>query len=168
MAIVTLAVRAGDLPATEGSGFLVPPVDGRAVKASTYSFAKWDWVREAGAGDDLLLLRCSIGRHHEERMLQRTDDELVRLAVDDLRDAIGLDSRPVDAHVKRWGGALPQYTVGHVERVRSIRAAVAARSGLAVCGAAYDGLGLPACIASAERAATQVLDALATQGRMGP
>jgi oxygen-dependent protoporphyrinogen oxidase len=168
MAIVTLAFRAGDLPTTQGSGFLVPPVDGRAVKASTYSFAKWDWVRDAGAGDDLLLLRGSIGRHREEQMLQRTDDELARLAVHDLRDAIGLVARPVDAHVRRWGGALPQYAVGHVDRVRSIRAAVAARPGIAVCGAAYDGLGLPACIASAERAAAQVLDGLAAQGRMTP
>jgi oxygen-dependent protoporphyrinogen oxidase len=168
MAIVTLAFRARDFPDTPGSGFLVPPVDKRSVKAATFSFAKWDWVRDAGAGDDLLLLRCSIGRHREEQMLQRTDDELARLAVDDLRDAIGLVALPVDAHVRRWGGALPQYAVGHVDRVRSIRAAVAARPGIAVCGAAYDGLGLPACIASAERAAAQVLDGLAAQGRMTP
>lgn len=170
VAIVTLAFRARDLPATEGSGFLVPPVDGRTVKASTYSFAKWDWVRDAGSKDDdaVLLMRCSIGRHREEETLQRTDDELVRLAVDDLRDAVGVTARPVDAHVRRWGGALPQYSVGHVERVRSIRATVATQVGLAVCGAAYDGLGLPACIASAELAATQVLAALAAQGRMDP
>lgn len=170
MAIVTLAFRAQDLPATEGSGFLVPPVDGRTVKASTYSFAKWDWIRDAGSQDHdaVLLMRCSIGRHREEETLQRTDDELVRLAVDDLREAIGVTARPVDAHVRRWGGALPQYSVGHVERVRSIRAAVATQAGLAVCGAAYDGLGLPACIASAELAATQVLAALAAQGRMDP
>ncbi len=168
MAVVTLAVRARDLPATDGSGFLVPPVDGRAVKAATYSFAKWDWVRDAGAADDLLLLRCSLGRHREEQTLQRTDEELVGLALGDLRDAVGLVAGPVDAHVRRWGGALPQYAVGHVGRVDSIRAAVAALPGLAVCGAAYDGLGLPACIASAERAAAQVLDALAARGRMGP
>jgi protoporphyrinogen/coproporphyrinogen III oxidase len=164
MAIVTLAFRARDLPATEGSGFLVPPVDGRTVKASTYSFAKWDWVRAAGAADDLLLMRCSIGRHREEETLQRTDEEIVQLALEDLADAIGLCVRPVDAHVQRWGGALPQYAVGHVERVRHIRAAVAAEATLAVCGAAYDGLGLPACIASAQLAVTQVLDALATRG----
>ena len=72
--------------------------------------------------------------------------------------------RPVDAHVQRWGGALPQYAVGHLDRVARIRAAVAAVPGLAVCGAAYDGVGIPACIASAELAATQVLAALAPQG----
>ena len=164
MAIVTLAFRACDLPVTEGSGFLVPPVDGRTVKASTYSFAKWDWVREAGAAEDgVQLMRCSIGRHREEVTLQRTDAELVELALDDLADAIGLSARPVDAHVQRWGGALPQYAVGHLERVRSIRRSVAER-GLAVCGAAYDGLGLPACIASGQLAATRVLSTLAPRG----
>ena len=66
--------------------------------------------------------------------------------------------------MQRWGGALPQYAVGHLDRVRNIRASVAAVPGLAVCGAAYDGLGVPACVASAELAATQVLEALALQG----
>ena len=70
--------------------------------------------------------------------------------------------------MQRWGGALPQYAVGHVDRVRRIRDAVAAVPGLAVCGAAYDGLGLPACIASAERAATQVVAALRQRETMGP
>ena len=67
---------------------------------------------------------------------------------------------PVDRHVQRWGGGLPQYAVGHLDRVRRVRAAVAEVPGLAVCGAAYDGLGIPACIASAELAARQVLDQL--------
>jgi oxygen-dependent protoporphyrinogen oxidase len=162
MAIVTLAFRARDLPETTGSGFLVPPVDGRAIKAATFSFAKWEWVRSAGEG--VLVLRCSVGRHREEQVLQRPDDELVRIALDDLADAIGLAVRPVDSHVQRWGGALPQYAVGHLDRVARIRAAVASVPGLAVCGAAYDGVGVPACVASGEGAATQVLEALSKRG----
>jgi oxygen-dependent protoporphyrinogen oxidase len=168
MAVVTLAFRARDFPPTEGSGFLVPPVDKRTVKASTYSFAKWDWVRQAGADDDVLVMRCSVGRHREAEALQRTDEEVVQLALEDLADAIGLSVRPVDAQVQRWGGALPQYAVGHLERVRHIRTSVAAEPGLAVCGAAYDGLGLPACIASAQLAATRVLEDLGAAGRMRP
>ena len=168
MAVVTMAFRARDLPATTGSGFLVPPVDGRQVKAATYSFAKWDWVREAGTGvrgEDLLLLRCSIGRHREEQVLQVDDAELVDLALCDLADAIGMCVRPVDQHVQRWGGGLPQYAVGHLDRVRNVRSSVAAQPGLAVCGAAYDGLGIPACIGSAELAATQVLASLPVRGQ---
>ena len=170
MAIVTLAFRARDLPVTEGSGFLVPPVDRRVVKAATFSFAKWDWVRAAGRGgsaagadEDLLVMRCSIGRHREESTLQREDDELVELALADLAAAIGLSGRPVDRHVQRWGGALPQYAVGHLDRVETVRRAVGEHRGLAVCGAAYDGVGIPACIASAKLAVDQVLDALAAQ-----
>jgi oxygen-dependent protoporphyrinogen oxidase len=159
MAVVTLAFPADRFPEVEGSGFLVPPVDGRAVKAATYSFAKWPWVR-AAAGD-LVVMRTSIGRHREEHTLQVPDEELVARSLTDLRDAAGLDVPPVDTHVQRWGGGLPQYAVGHLDRVRRIRAAVAEVPGLAVCGAAYDGLGIPACIASAERAARQVLDRLA-------
>ncbi|MGN6131598.1 MAG: protoporphyrinogen oxidase [Nocardioidaceae bacterium] len=171
MAIVTLAVARREFPEVAGSGFLVPPVDERRVKAATYSFAKWDWVREAGeglgpGGDDLLVLRCSLGRHREEEALQVPDEELVKLAREDLCDAIGLCVRPVDWHVQRWGGALPQYAVGHAERMRRVRASVAKVPGLAVCGATYDGLGIPACIASAERAVDQisaVLDAVAQE-----
>ena len=168
MAVVTVAFRAREFPPTQGSGFLVPPVDGRQVKAATFSFAKWGWVREAGVGaadgEDVLVMRASIGRHREEQVLQVDDEALVQLALEDLCDAIGLSVRPLDWHVQRWGGGLPQYAVGHPDRVRLIRSSVAKVPGLAVCGAAYDGLGIPACIASAEQAATQVLDALPPLG----
>jgi oxygen-dependent protoporphyrinogen oxidase len=158
VAIVTMAFRERDFPEVTGSGFLVPPVDHRAIKAATYSFAKWAWVRDAGAG--LLLMRCSLGRHREEHELQRADEELVELALGDLADAVGLSVRPVDWHVQRWGGGLPQYAVGHVDRVATIRADVARLPGVAVCGAAYDGIGIPACIASGRRAAAEALAAL--------
>ena len=168
MAVVTLAFRAVDMPAVEGSGFLVPPVEGRHAKAATWSFAKWGWVREEGRrAGDVVLLRASVGRHRDEQELQVTDEELVARVLADLGDAVGLDAQPVDAVVTRWGGGLPQYAVGHLDRVRSIREHVGRLPGLAVCGAAYDGLGIPACIASAELAAHQVIDALPTTGGIG-
>lgn len=166
MAIVTLAIPAQAFPDVPGSGFLVPPVDGRAVKAATFSFAKWDWVRRAGTSspDPVLVLRCSLGRHREEQTLQRSDDELVEMALHDLADAIGLSVLPVDAHVQRWGGALPQYAVGHLDRVATVRHELERLPGLAVCGSAYDGVGIPACIASAHLAAAKVAGDLATMG----
>ena len=154
MAVITLAVPALDVG--DSSGFLVPAVDGRRIKASTYSFNKWAWVGEAS---DLRLLRASIGRHREEASLQASDDDLVAHVVADLSLATGQQVRPVDAHVQRWGGALPQYAVGHVDRVARIRAAVDAVPGLAVCGAAYDGVGIPAVIGSARRAAASLREA---------
>jgi oxygen-dependent protoporphyrinogen oxidase len=160
MAVVTLAFREADLPAVPGSGFLVPPVDGRTIKAATFSFAKWDWVRAAGAtSGGLLLMRTSVGRHREESVLQVPDEELVAASLADLADATGLAARPVDSRVQRWGGGLPQYAVGHLDRVARIREAVAAVPGLAVCGAAYDGVGIPAVIASARRAAATLTQA---------
>ncbi|MEZ0578211.1 NAD(P)/FAD-dependent oxidoreductase [Nocardioides sp. MH1] len=154
-ALVTLAFEAtADVRASidvGASGFLVPPVDGRAIKAATFSFAKWDWVRAAGG--DLLVLRTSLGRFGEEQTLQVPDDELVRASLADLAEATGLTARPVDAVVQRWGGGLPQYAVGHLDRVARIRADVATVPGLAVCGAAYDGVGIAACIGSGHAAA---------------
>jgi oxygen-dependent protoporphyrinogen oxidase len=145
------------------SGFLVPPVDGRAVKAATFSFAKWDWVRAAGAdpvAGDLLIFRTSLGRYGDEQTLQVADEDLVRASLADLEAATGLTAAPVDALVQRWGGGLPQYAVGHLDRVALIRAAVAVVPGLAVCGAAYDGVGIAACIASGHRAAADVRSSL--------
>jgi len=153
VAIVTHAFRAddlGELSGTTGSGFLVPPVEGRAIKAATYSFAKWAWVRDAGAG--LLLLRTSVGRHREEATLQQPDEALVAESVAELAALADVAAPPVASHVQRWGGALPQYAVGHLDRVARIRADVASVPGLAVCGAAYDGVGIPAVIGSARRA----------------
>ena len=156
MAVVTLAFEASEVTSTSStsgvSGFLVPPIEGRSIKASTFSFAKWGWVGEAGAAEGLVHLRTSLGRHREEAVLQRTDDELVAVSLSELAEATGLRAVPVDAHVQRWGGGLPQYAVGHLDRVARIRAAVAEVAGLAVCGAAYDGVGIPAVIASARRA----------------
>ncbi len=157
VAVVTLAFRAQDLPDAlfVRSGFLVPPVESRTIKASTFSFAKWAWVRELDP--DVVVLRTSLGRHREEATLQASDEGLVRVSLADLATMAGITARPVDSHVQRWGGALPQYAVGHLDRVARIRAAVAELSGLALCGAAYDGIGIPACIASAHLAVASLL-----------
>ena len=87
-------------------------------------------------------------------------DEIISFrVVGDLTVATGQQITPVDAHVQRWGGALPQYAVGHLDRVARIRAAVDAVPGLEVCGAAYDGVGIPAVVGSARRAAAALLAA---------
>jgi oxygen-dependent protoporphyrinogen oxidase len=156
MAVVALAfpsVAFAERPV--GSGFLVPPVDGRTVKAVTFSSTKWGWYADAAPGT--VVVRASLGRVGEEAVLQREDAELVDLALADLTDALGVTDPPLDARVTRWGGGLPQYAVGHLDRVARVRAAVAGQPGLAVCGATYDGVGIAACIATADRAAHEVL-----------
>ncbi|MFY9933034.1 MAG: protoporphyrinogen oxidase [Streptosporangiaceae bacterium] len=172
MAIVTLAYPRSAFPApglaAQGrSGYLVPAVDGRAVKAVTFSTVKWPHLAselQAGA-EPLEIVRCSVGRIGEEALLQRAEDELAGLAAAELAEATGVRGSPAATRVTRWGGALPQYTVGHLERVAGIRAAVGAQPGLAVCGAAYDGVGIPACVATARAAATQTMTFLAGQAQ---
>ncbi|HEY2505964.1 MAG TPA: protoporphyrinogen oxidase [Streptosporangiaceae bacterium] len=166
MAIVTLAYAAPAFgaPPTR-SGFLVPAVDGRAVKAVTFSTVKWPHLRRAAS--DPHVVRCSVGRFGEDGLLQRDDRELAALAVADLAAATGVAGQPVDIRVTRWGGGLPQYTVGHLERVARIRASLAGQPGLAICGAAYDGVGVPACIATAKLAVAQVLSYLGSQDAAG-
>jgi oxygen-dependent protoporphyrinogen oxidase len=166
MAIVSIALPRHGLPQLSGSGFLVPPVEDRAVKASTFSTNKWRWV--ADAAPDLFILRASLGRVGEEAVLQRSDEDLKRLVLGDLADALGGQLPiPVESHVQRWGGALPQYAVGHVDRVARIRAAVAQVPALALAGAAYEGVGIPACIASGRAAADAVLTHLRSGQGLG-
>jgi len=170
MAIVTLAYPRSAFPgaglaAPGWSGYLVPAVDGRAVKAVTFSTVKWPHLAAASApgAEPLEIVRCSVGRIGEEALLQRADEDLAALAAAELAQATGVRGRPAASRVTRWGGALPQYTVGHLDRVAAIRAAVAARPGLAICGAAYDGVGIPACIATAREAVSQVTAFLAAK-----
>jgi protoporphyrinogen/coproporphyrinogen III oxidase len=165
MAIVTLAYPRSAFPgpglaALGWSGYLVPAVDGRAVKAVTFSTVKWPHLADAEAVE---IVRCSVGRAGEEALLQRADDELASLAAAELAAATGVRGTPAATRVTRWGGALPQYSVGHLDRVARIRAAVASQPGLAVAGAAYDGVGIPACIATARAAASQVSAFLAAR-----
>jgi protoporphyrinogen/coproporphyrinogen III oxidase len=175
MAIVTLAYPRSAFPgafsgpfsgrglaALGWSGYLVPAVDGRGVKAVTFSSVKWPHLAEATApgAEPLEIVRCSVGRIGEEALLQRADEELAALAAVELAAATGVHGAPVAHRITRWGGALPQYTVGHLDRVARIRAAVATQSGLAVCGAAYEGVGIPACVATARAAANQVTEFL--------
>lgn len=163
MAIVTTVWRRTDIGPAPGSGYLVPAATRprRAVKAVTFASAKWPHL----AGGDTAVVRCSIGRYGDTTDLQRDDDELVALAVAELTGHAGFRGHPPAARVTRWGGGLPQYTVGHRAKVARIRAAVAAQPGLAVCGAAYDGVGVPACIRTGRQAARDVLDALGAQPR---
>jgi oxygen-dependent protoporphyrinogen oxidase len=156
--IVTFAfdrLPTGSLPA--GSGILIPSVEGLSSKAMTFSSQKWPGV---GAESGISLLRASLGRAGEQWALQRTDEELVAVVRAELATVAGLKTTPLATHVQRWGGGLPQYAVGQLDRAARIRAAVARVPGLAVCGASYDGVGIPACIGSGQLAADRVLGSL--------
>jgi oxygen-dependent protoporphyrinogen oxidase len=147
VAIVTLVLD-GATPG-RGSGYLVPAVDGLTTKAVTFTSRKW-------AHGGPAVVRASVGRQGDEVELQREDGELVAVVLRELEQVVGPLPRLVDSRVSRWGGGLPQYAVGHLDRIRRIRSALPA--GLAVAGAAYGGIGVPAVIRSGTEAAERLLD----------
>ena len=168
VAVVTLLYREEDLPGgdlPEGSGYLVPPSAGRSVKAATFAAHKWGWIDDQTAPRGLVPVRCSLGHAGDVEVLQRDDAELTRLATDDLAFVNRLGrARPVASSVTRWGGGLPRYRPGHVARAELIVDAVQQVPGLTVCGATYDGVGIPACIARADASATWVSQHLSSNG----
>jgi oxygen-dependent protoporphyrinogen oxidase len=152
VALVTAVLPETALP--EYSGFLVPAAARVHIKAVTFLDRKWPHLRRPGQ----TLARLSLGRFREENVLQRPDGELVETALRDLADIVGTPRRAVESAVHRWGGALPQYAPGHPGRVSAARAALP--PGLALAGAAYDGVGVPACVRSGRTAAEAVVAAV--------
>jgi oxygen-dependent protoporphyrinogen oxidase len=170
MVVVALAYRAADVPAAlQGTGFLVPPSEQRSVKGVTYSSAKWSWMAtmaRSRASDGLILIRASLGRLGEEMLLQRDDADLVAMAHRDVAEALRIGGAPVASRVTRWPHALPQYSVGHTDRIDRIRSRVSDVPGLELAGAAFDGVGVAAVIGSGRTAAANVLQYLAERAQL--
>jgi protoporphyrinogen/coproporphyrinogen III oxidase len=144
-------------PLPDLSGFLVPPAEGTLVKGVTFVTRKWP---RPDAGP--VIIRVSLGRAGEEAELQHDDAVLAARAHAELGMLLGAPLPPPAAGwVQRWGGGLPQYAPGHVERVAAVRAGLP--PGLAVAGAGFDGVGIPACVASGESAAESILKHLEDQ-----
>ncbi len=152
VALVTLALPAGTvLP--ELSGFLVPAGQGLAVKAVTFLSTKWT------SRGETVVIRASLGRRGEESTLQQTDEDLIAVVRRELPRLIGRSvPEPLAARVNRWGGGLPQYGVGHPDRVAAARSALPPT--VALAGAAHDGVGIAACVRSGQAAAAGVWAAL--------
>jgi protoporphyrinogen/coproporphyrinogen III oxidase len=157
--VVALAYRAADAAALpETSGTLVAADEPLAVKGVTHSSRKWAHLAPE-ATDGLVRLRVSLGRFGEAASLQVDDAEVARRVRADLAVLSGITADPVAVHVQRWGGGLPQYAVGHLDRVRAIEDGLPSR--LAVVGAALHGVGVPACVGTARAAAERLAASLA-------
>jgi oxygen-dependent protoporphyrinogen oxidase len=153
-AIVTLAVRTSDLPhGLPGFGFVVPAVERRDLLACTFSSRKW-----AGrAPEGFELLRAFVGGVRRPEMVDRDDAALVSAVRADLARWIGLGGEPVWTRVDRWRRAMPQYELGHAERLATVDARMAAFPGLRLAGNAYRGIGIPDSVHSGEVAADALL-----------
>jgi oxygen-dependent protoporphyrinogen oxidase len=155
VAVVTLVYPPG-AGEVEGSGMLVPKVEDRLVKAATWVSSKWP----ERVPDDRLVIRASVGRRGEDAPLRLDDRDLCGAVHEELREALGLTARPTAARVTRWERALPQYELGHRDRLRRIADGTAHLPGLVLTGAAYEGVGIAACVRQADHAARDVLRAL--------
>ena len=149
--VVALAVPA-DTPFPQTSGVLAASGEPLHAKAITLSSRKW------GARGDTQLLRLSLGRFGDDLASRATDGELLAWAVEDLADVFGLTVDPVDARIRRWIDAMPQYGPGHADVVAEVRAGLPPT--LAVAGSYLDGIGVPACVGAAGRAAERVIRAV--------
>ena len=156
-------VLPGRLALPPGTGALVPASAGRLIKAITYISQKWGHVLDGWDGEPVTVLRASVGRYGDEKALHLDDESLVAAVLEELRTLLPLPEgwpTPSGVRVNRWGGSLPQYAPGHLDRVAAARVALSGEPTLALAGAGYDGVGIPACIRSGQRAADQVLAAL--------
>ncbi|MBV8159671.1 MAG: protoporphyrinogen oxidase [Acidimicrobiia bacterium] len=154
VAVATLAYQRADVAhPLDGSGFLVPGVDGRLLTACTWFSSKWPDVRPRG----LVLLRCSAGRDGDERVGQLDDAELVARLHAEAAEALGLRTPPVESVVTRWPDAFPQYDVGHLGRVEAAERALARDlPGVHLVGASYRGVGIASCVRQAAQAAERI------------
>lgn len=134
-------------------GYLVPRVEHRPVKAITWLSSKW----EGRAPEGHFLARAFIGRAGQQEALQHSDDELIEVVRQELREVSGISGDPVVQRVYRLNEVMPQYTVGHPQRVARIEAAVERVPGLGIAGNMLRGVGIPDCIASGEAAADRLL-----------
>jgi oxygen-dependent protoporphyrinogen oxidase len=136
-----------------GHGYVIPRVENRPALACTFVSSKWGHRAPEGKS----LVRAFIGRAGQEGIADLDDAALVDLARDELRKTLDIEVEPEFSLVTRWPQGMPQYTLGHLDRVAAIDRAIESVCGLEVAGNAYRGVGIPDCIASGEAAAERVV-----------
>ncbi len=163
--IVLAAYRRDQLPGLpRGFGFVVPEIERRRILSCSFASEKFP----GRAPTDEVLLRVFVGGACHADLGRLPDDELRKLVRAELAELLGAMGEPRLWRVRRWEGAMPQYHLGHTERVRRIRQALARWPGLFLAGNAYEGVGVPQCIHSGEQAAEAVVTALAAGGPGSP
>jgi oxygen-dependent protoporphyrinogen oxidase len=157
-AIVSLAYHRDQIAhPIDGFGFVVPQIEHRRIIAGSFASQKFP----GRAPDDSVLIRVFIGGALQPELLDLPDGELRRIAIDELQELLHTTGQPIFTDIARWPRSMPQYHVGHLDRVARIEKLAAPYRGLALAGNAYHGVGIPQCIASGESAAERVVTLLA-------
>ncbi len=142
--------------ALDGFGFVVPQIERRRIIAA--SFASLKFPERAPTGD--VLIRVFIGGALQPELLDEADADLRRIAMEELASLLHTVGEPLFADIARWPRSMPQYHVGHLDRIARIERLVARHRGLALAGNAYRGVGIPQCIASGRAAAERIVSGL--------
>jgi oxygen-dependent protoporphyrinogen oxidase len=142
----------------DGTGFLVPPEEGLLLVGCSWLPAKWRHL----ADPSTVLIRGMVGRYGDQRFVAMDDEELVAQVHGELVRTMGMSAPPADAHVQRWPRAMPQYTIGHQDRLEQLDRGLGRLPGIHVTGAAFRGVGLASCVGQAERTAQDLLARLAS------
>jgi oxygen-dependent protoporphyrinogen oxidase len=135
-----------------GFGIVVPNIEHRRIIAASFASQKFP----GRAPDEAALIRVFMGGALQPELLQLDDTELRQVALQELSELLGITSEPILTDIARWTRSMPQYHVGHLDRVARIERLTARHPTLALAGNAYHGVGIPQCIASAESATERI------------
>ncbi|MFB3162854.1 protoporphyrinogen oxidase [Neobacillus sp. 179-J 1A1 HS] len=141
----------------DGTGFVVSRNGDYSITACTWTHKKWAHSTPKGK----VLLRCYVGRAGDETIVDLSDDRIIQIVLDDLSRTMDIGIQPEFAVVSRWKDSMPQYTVGHKQRLETIRKHIKSElPGVFLASASYGGVGLPDCIDQGEEAVKGVLEYL--------
>lgn len=153
-ATVSIAFRKSDIKhPLKGFGFVVPKIEKRKIMAATWTSQKFKYR----APDDMVLIRCFVGGSKDAQLVSLNDEEMIRMAREELKDIMGIDAEPALARVYRWINSMPQYTIGHQQRIDWIDERVGRLEGLYLTGSAYYGIGISDSIRTGEIMAKKAL-----------
>lgn len=156
VANVYLAFNRADLNyPMDAAGFVVPRNEGRKITACTWTSTKWTHT----SPDDKVLLRCYVGHSRDQSKVELSDEELIAMVQKEMKEIMGVTATPLFHRITRWKKSMPQYQVGHLQRLKQVRQDLKAfRPGVFLAGAGYQGVGIPDCIQQGKDAAIQVIE----------
>lgn len=154
-ATVNLVYRAADLTRPlETNGCLIPQVENREIMATTWTTNKWPYRAPEG----FVMIRAFVGGAFRQELVSLSDEEIMRLVRDELKSIVDISAEPVKTRITRWVKTMPQYSMGHLERIAIIRAREQDHPGLFLAGASYSGVGVPDCVTAGQNAAQRALE----------
>lgn len=158
-ATVNLAYKKSDLSGDlEAFGLVIPQSEKRKIMAVTYSSVKWN---NRTPSDDYVLIRAFVGGARNQEYVDLADEEMLAMVKSEIKDIMGVWVEPVATKIYRWPKGMPQYTMGHLDRLATIKDRIAHLPGLHIVGGSYTGVGVPDCIKAGLGAAQETIEYLA-------